>query len=207
MKEVTVSGKSIDEAVSEALAKLNTNKEKADITILEEPKKGFLGFGSKPALVQVIVKPEPADECITYLKDVINKMGVQAEVTMKQVNERLCECNIESEQIAVLIGKRGQTLNALQYLSNLLANKVSQKKMRVVIDAGGYRQRRQESLEKLAERVAHKVKKTNRSSRLEPMPSFERKIIHTALQDSNGIETTSRGDEPHRHVVILPENE
>lgn len=208
MKEITVSGKSIDEAVAQALEQLETTKENVEINVIEEPKKGFLGIiGTKPARVQVVAKPNPIREALVYLETVLEQMGLKAKISINKISERSCDCEIKSEQIAVIIGKRGQTLNALQDLTNLVANKKSQKKIRIMIDAEGYRARRKEALQKLAERVANKVKKTNRSSRLEPMPSFERKVIHTALQYEKGINTTSNGEEPTRFVMILPEKE
>ncbi|WP_085522434.1 RNA-binding cell elongation regulator Jag/EloR [Tuberibacillus sp. Marseille-P3662] len=206
MKEVTVSGKSIDEAVSSALDSLNSSKDNVDIQVLEEPRKGFFGlFGAKPARVKVLLKPDPVANAINYLEKVIHLMGITAQVHVTKVNERHYQCELTSEHIAVLIGKRGQTLNALQFLANLTLNKDITKNITMTLDAEGYRERREASLRKLAQRMVLKAKKTSRAVRLEPMPSFERKIIHSAIQGTADIRTASQGEEPHRYVIIYPQ--
>ncbi len=203
MKQLTITSKSVEEAVQEALAQLQTSEEKVEISILEDAKKGFLGLGSKPAVVQVTLKADPIEDSIEFLKKVAAKMGVELSVEVKE-DEDGTVLDLSSEKIAILIGKRGQTLNALQYLTNLVANKSSDEYQRVILDAENYRERRKETLERLAHRLASKALKINKKVSLEPMPSMERKIIHMTLKSNNKVQTSSEGSEPHRRVVIKP---
>ncbi|MGM7703283.1 RNA-binding cell elongation regulator Jag/EloR [Pseudalkalibacillus sp. Hm43] len=203
MKQLTITSKSVEEAVQEALAQLQTSEEKVEISILEDAKKGFLGLGSKPAVVQVTLKVDPIEDSIEFLKKVAAKMGVELSVEVKE-DEDGTVLDLSSEKIAILIGKRGQTLNALQYLTNLVANKSSDEYQRVILDAENYRERRKETLERLAHRLASKALKINKKVSLEPMPSMERKIIHMTLKSNNKVQTSSEGSEPHRRVVIKP---
>ncbi|WP_221567509.1 RNA-binding cell elongation regulator Jag/EloR [Alkalihalobacillus sp. TS-13] len=206
MKQVTITSKSVEEAVEEALTQLQTSKDKVEIEIIEESKKGFLGLGSKPATVKVTVNADPLEDAIQFLKKVASKMGVEVTVTVKE-DEDGTILEMESEKIAILIGKRGQTLNALQYLTNLVANKSSDEFKRIILDAENYRERRKETLEKLAHRLASKALKINKKVSLEPMPSMERKVIHMTLKSNNKVQTSSEGSEPHRRVIISPTNE
>lgn len=206
MKQVTTTGtgQTIDEAIESALNELKVSKEKVEISIIDEGKKGLFGvFGSRPAIVKVTVKIDPVFEAQCFLNDVIKKMGVTAEIEKIQ-NGRDLIFKLSGEQIAILIGKRGQTLNSLQYLVQLVANKYSDEYLTVIVDAGDYRLRRKETLEILASRLANKAIKTKTKVVLEPMPSFERKIIHTVLYGIEGVSTISDGNEPNRHVVIIP---
>lgn len=209
MNEITKSGKTVDEAVELAIKELQVSRDQIDIEVLEEPKKGFFGFiGTKEALIRVVVKPEPIDpvqKAKEYLESVIQNMNIDVFVEVKSSNERWIEFELVGENLALLIGKRGQTLNAIQYLTSLVANRYSEHKMRVMLDAEGYRSRRKESLEKLAQRLADKAIKTKHAVRLEPMPSYERKVIHTILQQNNRITTSSHGEEPYRYIVITPQ--
>ncbi|MBM7095367.1 MULTISPECIES: RNA-binding cell elongation regulator Jag/EloR [Alteribacter] len=204
MKKVTVSGKTVDEAIELAIEKLGVSREQADIRIIEEAQKGFLGIiGGKPAVVEAAVKPDPLKEALTFLRETIDKMGVTASVS-HEVNKDTVSFNIEGEEIGILIGKRGQTLDSLQYLVNLVANKNSEQYLRIVLDAEGYRERRRESLEKLALRLGDKALRTGQEVRLEPMNALERKIIHTTLQNVKGVGTYSDGKEPNRRIVVTP---
>ncbi|MFC7370805.1 RNA-binding cell elongation regulator Jag/EloR [Fictibacillus iocasae] len=203
MKMVQVTGKTVEEAVAAALTELQASEEQVDIRVLEEPKKGFLGFGGKPARVEVTVKADPVQTALDYLQDVTAKMGVPVTITKSGRGDDVL-FEMSGEKIAILIGKRGQTLNSLQFLVNLVANQGTEKFVRIVLDAENYRARRKESLERLAAHSAQKVAATRRSVALEPMPANERKVIHVTLKNERAVETTSEGTEPFRKVVIRP---
>ncbi|MCD7035284.1 protein jag [Metabacillus sp. GX 13764] len=206
MKEITATGLTVDEAVQSALKDLNAEKSDVEIRIIDEGKKGFLGiFGQKPAIVHVKLKKDPVKDTVVFLKDVIAKMGVEADISVKK-DGREVTFTIEGSSIATLIGKRGQTLNALQYLTQLAANKCSDHYLHVTVDAEGYRSRREETLIQLANRLAEQAIKTANDVKLEPMPSNERKVIHAALVKNKKIKTYSVGEEPKRHLVISPVN-
>ncbi len=203
MKKVTASAKTIEEAIQKALIELNVTEDRIEYKVIESPQKGFLGFGSKPAVVEAVVKPDPLEEARVFLEDVINKMMVQATVELEK-QKGVITFNIQGEQLGTLIGKRGQTLDSLQYLVNLVANRYANDYFRIQLDAENYRQKRKQSLEQMAGRLAEKVLKTKQSVKLEPMSAHERKIIHTALQRKRGISTFSEGEEPRRCIVVAP---
>ncbi|SDI24097.1 spoIIIJ-associated protein [Alteribacillus persepolensis] len=205
MKTVKVSGKTIEEAVREAIVKLNVDSEK-EITydVMEEPSKGFLGLiGTKPAVIEASIKIDPIEESVKFLRQVIQEMQVDAEVEVIKRGKET-ELSLSGENLGVLIGKRGKTLDSLQYLTNLVANRHSNQYSRIVLDAENYRERRRIALEELAERLANKAMRTREKVVLEPMNARERKIIHSALQANENIETHSDGSEPYRHIVITP---
>ncbi|MFC4619707.1 RNA-binding cell elongation regulator Jag/EloR [Camelliibacillus cellulosilyticus] len=205
MKEVTVSGKSVNEAVAEALRSLNATKDQVNVEVLEEPKKGLLGFiGNKLAKVVVTVKSNPVQAAKDYLQTIVAKMGMNVEIEVVKKSERDYDFLLKGDKLAILIGKRGQTLNALQYLVNLIAHQSSELPIRIVLDAENYRLRRKESLERLAQRSADKVVKIGRPVKLEPMPPYERKVIHTFLHEHASVQTRSHGEEPNRSVVLEP---
>lgn len=204
MKQVTATGQTVEEAVESALAQLQTTKDRTDVSIIDEGKKGIFGiFGSRPAVVKVTVIIDPIEEAKKFLTQVSENMGAPVEIEIhrdgKQVNFVLT-----GEKIALLIGKRGQTLNSLQYLTQLVINRYSKQYLNVILDAEDYRNRRNETLIQLANRVAQKALKTGKEVSLEPMPSYERKAIHSALSENNRVKTSSDGTEPHRYVVITP---
>lgn len=204
MNKVTVSGKTVEEAISQGLEKLEAAKDDVNIHIIEEAQKGFFGLlGGKPAVVELVRKPDPVKEGLNFLRETIDKMGVAASVEKEEREEGLY-FNITGKEIGVLIGKRGQTLDSLQYLVNLVANKQSESYLRIHLDAEGYRGRRKEALEVLAHRLAKKSLRTKQEVRLEPMNAHERKIIHTALQNDSSVKTYSDGQEPNRRIVIAP---
>ncbi len=205
MKQVTATGQTVEEAVAQALAQLKTTKDKTEISIIDEGKKGIFGiFGSRPAIVKVTVKMEdPLEEAKTFLNQVSEKMGAQIGIDIKQEGKHV-HFLLTGEKIALLIGKRGQTLNSLQYLTQLVVNRYSDQYLTVILDAEDYRNRRNETLIQLAHRLAQKAVKTGRSVSLEPMPSYERKVIHTALADNKRVKTYSDGSEPYRFIVISP---
>ncbi|QKS73113.1 protein jag [Paenalkalicoccus suaedae] len=204
MNKVTVSGKTVEEAIELGLKKLDATKDSVTIDVIEEAQKGFLGLiGGKPAVVELRLKPDPVKEALVFLRETIDKMGVAASVATEKRQEGIYFL-ISGTDIGVLIGKRGQTLDSLQYLVNLVANKHSENYVRIYLDAEGYRERRKQTLIELAERVANKAARTKREVHLEPMSAHERKIIHSALQNVQGIETRSDGREPHRRIVVIP---
>lgn len=204
MKEITASGSTVEEAVQSALVQLNTTEDQVEIEIIDEGKKGILGLiGAKRAIVKVKLARDPIKETEKFIKEITKHMYV--DVTVKtSVHENHVTYEMDGENIAILIGKRGQTLNALQYLAHLAINKQKDKYYTVTLDAEGYRERRKETLEALAQKMADKAKHLNKKVALEPMPAYERKIIHSALQDIKDISTYSHGQEPHRHIVIKP---
>jgi spoIIIJ-associated protein len=204
VKQITATGQTVEEAVMTALAQLNTTRDRAEVSIIDEGKKGLFGiFGSRPAVVNVTVKLDPFEEAKKFLLEVSQNMGVDAQVEVIKEGKQV-QFILTGEKIALLIGKRGQTLNSLQYLTQLVLNRTSEQYVTVMLDAEDYRKRRIETLTQLAERLALKAIKTGQNVALEPMPSYERKVIHTALVENKKIKTYSDGTEPHRHIVITP---
>ena len=241
-------GTDIDTAVELALADLKLTIDEVDVTVLEEPSRGFFGIGSKLALVRVekkktqeVKEPEKKEkktvekaekaqtqktatpkkeeikkeievkeenlvpcedhEALRFLKEVIKEMGLDLDITAKK-GENSLYLDIQGKDSGTIIGKRGQTLDAIQYLTSLVANKESEVYTRVVVDAENYRAKREKTLEALANRLANKVVKTKISVKLEPMNPYERKVIHAALHDHPKVVTRSEGQDPYRRVVI-----
>lgn len=196
------SGKSVDEAVNRVLKEYNVDKENVIVEVLETGNKGFLGIlGNKQARVKVMIKT-PLDYVKDFLDNTIEKMNLEVSYELKQEGD-LIKADFTGYNVGLLIGKRGENLDSLQYLCNLVANKFSNgKHVRVLLDAENYRSKREESLRQLAYRMAKKVVETGRNIALEPMSSYERKIIHLALQDNPDVETYSLGEEPYRKVII-----
>ena len=251
MNQITQTGTTTEQAISAALVELGTTIDKVTVNVLTEGKKGFLGFGSRLAEVQVtlkyekpivqvdqVVSAEPESEHIpteAQVEDVVapiqetsvlenteSTRGLAVEESKKYINQiakdmkiddltihtvqdgKYVTLRLESKKAAVLIGKRGQTLNALQQLSQLVANKYSNQFLMIQLDVENYRERRQESLEQLADRMADKAIRTGKKVEFEPMPSYERKVIHHALSRRLDIETVSVGTDPNRYLVIEP---
>ncbi|MCQ2545521.1 MAG: protein jag [Clostridia bacterium] len=246
-------GKDVEEAVSLALIDLKCSRDDVEVTVLEEPTKGFLGIGAKLAKVKVekikkeepkkkeakkaktaFAKPEPKKksqenkspekedktrnialddvdinslvavddhEALAFLKDITDKMGLDLEFSAKTGGD-LVYLEMNGKDSRTVIGKRGQTLDAIQYLTSLVVNKDNEKYTKVVVDAENYRAKRQKTLEQLANRLAAKVVKTKKYVRLEPMNPYERKVIHATLQKNPNITTRSEGEEPYRRVII-----
>ncbi|MFJ5718109.1 RNA-binding cell elongation regulator Jag/EloR [Neobacillus sp. NPDC093127] len=204
MKQVTATGQNVEEAVESALAQLQTTKDRAEVDIIDEGKKGLFGiFGSRPAVVKVTVIIDPLEEAKKFLTQVSEQMGAPVEIEIKRDGKQV-HFVMTGEKIALLIGKRGQTLNSLQYLTQLVINRFSNQYLTVILDAEDYRNRRSETLIQLAHRLALKAVKSGKDVPLEPMPSYERKVIHTALADNKRVKTFSDGSEPHRFIVITP---
>lgn len=242
MKQITQTGTTVENAISEALKKLEATREEVSVRIIQKEKKGFLGFGSKPAEIEVtvneteipllkeetepeaptappeaileeLVKEAPAEtneraiqETKDYLQAIAKGMKIEDLTITHSQNQKGKQVSfyLESEKVAMLIGKRGNTLNSLQQLAQLVANKYSNQFMMVELDAENYRERRQETLEQLADRMADKAIRTGGRVQFEPMPSYERKVIHQALSRRTDIDTYSEGKDPNRYLVIEP---
>ena len=199
MDMIEVSAKTVSDAITEACQKLGVTSDKLDYQVVEEGSSGFLGIGAKPAVIKAAVKKSSVEEVArAFLNDVFQAMNMEVVIDIKY-NEEEKSMDIE---MGVLIGKRGQTLDSLQYLVSLVVNKESEEYIHVKVDTENYRQRRKETLENLAKNIAYKVKRTKRSVSLEPMNPYERRIIHSALQNDKYVTTHSEGEEPFRRVVV-----
>mgnify|MGYP003088599933 FL=1 len=251
MDYIEVSAKTIEEATSQATAQIESQgRVVTSVKVLEEPSKGFLGFGKKDALVRVYfesaavthtaVTEEPvvpvveivtevavdtvetveteipvvvedgitkaeqdfiADTGKEFLLGMFGKMGLSVQIEKLTTKDKIT-FQVHGEDLGILIGKHGQTLDAIQYLTNLVANKEVRRRCQIVVDVENYRSRREETLVQLAHRLGAKVRRTRQKIALEPMNAFERKIIHVALQNEKHIKTDSEGQEPYRHIVI-----
>lgn len=245
MNQITQTAPTKEEAITVALEKLGVSRDDVSIILVEAGKKGFLGFGKKPAVVEVtvlkkeqeikevkvqevekveelteleetvkkesvmedvptITNEQAVEETKSYIKEIAKEMNINDLVINEKRDGKFIYLHLNSEKAAILIGKRGQTLNALENLSQLVANKFSNSFIIIKLDVGDYRERRQESLEQLAERMADKAIRTGSKVEFEPMSSFERKIIHNALSVRVDIETYSVGTDPNRYLVIEP---
>jgi spoIIIJ-associated protein len=203
MTSVEKTGKTIEEAVELALTELGVGLDRVDFEVLEVPSKAFLGFiGGKAAKVRVTVKKlDPLAVAKEFLQRIFDYMKI--EVMIEEITEQEnVTLNLRGADLGILIGKHGQTLDALQYLTNLASNRDAEERVRIVLDVEDYRQRRTDTLYRLAARLADKVKRYGEKVVLEPMSPHERKIIHLALQNDHRIITHSEGDEPFRKVVI-----
>lgn len=257
MSRITVSAKTVEEAITEASIQLGLASTEFDYEVIEKGSAGFLGIGAKQAVitawtkseekknkksakesvskkeikkevkedVKVEVKeeitedvevpvvsekeetlaevePQTKEACEKFLYDVLKTMNMEVQISSEIDEDGALSINIEGENMGILIGKRGQTLDSLQYLTNRVANKMQDGYVRVKLDTENYRQRRKETLENLAKNIAHKVKRTKKAVSLEPMNPYERRIIHSALQADKYVSTHSEGDEPYRRVVV-----
>ena len=203
MEFIEVSAKTVNEAITEACQKLGVTSDKLITEIIEEGSNGFLGIGAKPARIKAAVKNSVEDNAKDFLKEVFAAMNLEVVVNVKyDKDEKAMDIDLSGDEMGVLIGKRGQTLDSLQYLVSLVVNKDSEDYIRVKVDTENYRQRRKDTLENLAKNIAYKVKRTKRPVSLEPMNPYERRIIHSALQNDRYVVTHSEGDEPFRRVVV-----
>lgn len=204
MKELTATGQTVEEAIEKGISQLKVSREKVDIKVIDEGKKGIFGiFGSRLAIVKLTVNVDPVMEAKQFLTDVCKQMDVEVNIE-STIDGKYVYFQLNSDKTGLLIGKRGQTLNALQILTQVVLNRFSEEFMNVILNAENYREKREETLVLLANRLANKVIKEKKEISLEPMPSFERKIIHAALADNEKIKTYSVGTDPHRHLVISP---
>ena len=184
MEFIEVSAKTVEDAITDSLIQLGTTSDKIEYEVIEKGSSGFLGFGSKPAVIKVWKKSTLEDAIRSFLMDVFATMGMEVELIInREEDSNVVEVEMKGKEMGVLIGKRGQTLDSLQYLVNLVANKNSDQYVKVKIDTEDYRKRRKETLENLAKNIAYKVKRTKRPVSLEPMNPFERRVIHSALQN------------------------
>lgn len=202
------SAKTADEALTEALISLETTSDKIDYEIVEKETSGFLGLFSKPAVIRVRKKENPVDTAKEFLQKIFVAMNLEVEISI-EFDEEDKEINIDlsGNEMGILIGKRGQTLDSLQYLTSLVVNKYSDHYIKVKMDTENYRQRRKETIENLARNIASRVKKTRKTAYLEPMNPYERRLIHSTLQADKYVETHSEGDEPNRKVVVTLKKE
>ena len=233
---ITVSAKTLDDAITEALIQLGVTSDHLDYEVIEKGSAGFLGIGMKQAVIKARRKQEePVEEpvveeveekpvkkevpkrevelapvedatkeaCVKFVKDVLAAMDMNdVEVKAEIDEEGALSITMDGKNMGILIGKRGQTLDSLQYLTNRVANKMQDGYVRVKLDTEDYRRRRKQTLENLAKNIASKVKRTRRSVSLEPMNPYERRIIHSALQSDSAVSTHSEGEEPYRRVVV-----
>lgn len=252
MNKITVSAKTVDDAITEASIQLGLVSTELEYEVIEKGSAGFLGIGSKQAVITawkkeeskknktkkenpktsekqaieevkeekpvveeveesevpkkeeklVEVEPQTKEACEKFLYDVLKTMNMEVQITSEIDEDGSLAINLEGDNMGVLIGKRGQTLDSLQYLTNRVANKMQEGYIRVKLDTENYRQRRKETLENLAKNIAHKVKRTKKTFSLEPMNPYERRIIHSALQSDKYVSTHSEGEEPYRRVVV-----
>ena len=203
MDFIEISAKTVDDAVTEGLIKLGTTSDKIEYEVMEKGSAGFFGLGSKPAKIRIRKKSTVEDHVREFLNNVFRAMGMEVEILIrKSEDEKNIDIELKGSDMGVLIGKRGQTLDSLQYLTNLAVGKQVNEYVKVKIDTEDYRKRRRETLENLAKNIAYKVKRTKRPVSLEPMNPFERRIIHSALQADPAVSTHSEGEEPYRRVVV-----
>jgi spoIIIJ-associated protein len=206
MKAIEARGKTVEEAIETGLAELGLPRDRVDVEVIEAPAKPLFGLiGGKEAVVKIVPRCEDKDRfAMDFIEEVLGAMGVK--VTIKaSAGEDSIAVDIEGEEAALLIGRRGQTLDALQYLVNVAASRACGEKARIILDVEGYRKRRARSLERLAEQMADRAARTGRRVVLEPMTAHERKIVHVTLQSNSRVTTASEGEEPYRRVVISPE--
>lgn len=199
-KEFT--GKTVDDAITEALVSFGTTSDHIEYEVIEKGSTGFLGFGNKNAVIRAKLKFTPEDSIREFISQVTTAMGLTVRTEIKKEDDSTFFVELFGDDMGILIGKRGQTLDSLQYLTNLAINKNSEEYLKVKIDTEDYRKRRKDTLENLAKNIAFKVKRTKKAVSLEPMNPFERRVIHSALQHDRYVTTHSEGEEPFRHVVV-----
>jgi len=211
-REVIAFGKTVEAAVAAGADELGVNSSKVTYEVIEAPKRGFLGIGESPAKVKVAYETAPQETALDFVKRIIADMQIDAEAELTVISEQKHEylINIVGPGAAQLIGHHGDTLDSLQYLASLAANKReedgSRNYSRISIDIEGYREKRAETLRRLARRMASRVQKYGRNVTLEPMNSYERRIIHSEIQNIEGVSTNSVGADDNRRVVIFSEN-
>ena len=203
MKTIEMTGKTVEEALKHALDELELTKDKVDVEVIDEGSKGLFNLiGAKPAKVKVTAKPDSLDNAKTFLVNVLSSMDINADIDIKEEND-IIKINLKGPKMGLVIGYRGETLDSLQYLVSLVVNKNHENPYKkVVLDAENYRHKREETLIRVAQKTAYKVKKSGRPYKLEPMNPYERRIIHSALQEYTDINTYSEGEEPFRRIII-----
>ena len=203
MEFIEISAKNVDDAITQATVQLGITSDQLEYEVLDKGSTGFLGIGSKNAVIKARKKFSIDENVVEFLSSIFDAMKMEVEILVAvNEEEHIIEAELKGDDMGILIGKRGQTLDSLQYLTNLAINKHSDEYYKVKIDTEDYRKRRKETLENLAKNIEYKVKRTKRPVSLEPMNPFERRIIHSALQNDRYVTTHSEGDEPYRHVVV-----
>ena len=203
MEFVEFTAKTVDDAITAACQKFLVTSDKLEYEVIEEGSTGFLGFNSKPAKIKAKVKESIEDKAKNFLEDVFAAMKMTVVIDVKYDElEGFLDVDLRGDDMGVLIGKRGQTLDSIQYLTSLVVNKGNAGYVRVKVDTENYRARRKETLENLAKNIAFKVKRTKKPVFLEPMNPYERRVIHSALQNDPLVSTHSEGEEPYRKVVV-----
>ena len=203
MEYIEVSAKTVDDAITEALVKLGTTSDKIEYEVIEKGSAGFIGIGRKDAVIRARKKYTVQDDIREFLNKVFDAMDLEVEILIDaDEDSNVINVELKGNDMGVLIGKRGQTLDSLQYLTNLAVNKHAENYVKVKIDTEDYRKRRRETPENLARNIAYKVKRTKHPVSLEPMNPFERRVIHSTLQNDKFVTTHSEGEEPYRHVVV-----
>lgn len=207
MRSIEIVARTKEDAIDMAVKELQVDPEQLRVDVLEETvNKGLLGLLNVGKVkVRVTVKEDISQEAVRLLREILVSMGISAQVEVFNRKDHIV-LNISGHDLGRIIGKRGQTLNALQYLLNIAVNKDREERERIIVDVAGYRQRREESLRKLALRKAERVKKYGKKEILYPMAPYERRIIHMTLQNNREVLTYSEGVEPHRRVIITPQN-
>ncbi len=207
-REVIVYGKTVEDAIKNGLRELGVEAEQATYEVLENAKKGFLGFGETPAKVKVVCEVGAENKAVDFVTTLVTNLGIDATVKTEKKNDKDTRIVISGEAAGMLIGHHGETLDALQYLANLTANRGDDDKnySKVTVDIENYRAKREETLRTLARRLASRVKKNNRSITLEPMNPYERRIVHSEVQNIEGVGTYSVGSDDNRKIVICPED-
>ena len=203
MRVVEISAKSIDEALSEGLQQLDLAKDEVEFEVIKHPTKGILGLMAKPAQIIIREKFSPKKETRKFLNNALESFKVNYNLELIDYPDFI-KANITGDDLAILIGKHGKTIDALQYLLSLTINKKTEEYVKILLDVNGYRLKREKTLESLAIRQSQRAKAIGKKIVLEPMNALERRIIHSVLNDHTDIETYSEGEEPHRRVVIEP---
>ncbi|WP_252231291.1 RNA-binding cell elongation regulator Jag/EloR [Clostridium sp. ZBS15] len=203
MRSVELEGKNVEEALNKALLELNTTKDMVDVEVLQRGSKGLFSFiSTKRARIKVTLKHNYIDDIRNFINKILDSMGIKAEIDINE-QDNVINISLSGDKLGLLIGYRGETLDSLQCLISLMINKDSSiQYKRIVLDIENYRKKREETLKNVANKTAEKVKRTGRLFRLEPMNPYERRIIHSALQDNSFVNTYSEGKEPFRRVVV-----
>lgn len=202
MKSIIAKGKTVEEAIQNALEELGASADEVTTKVLEIPDSGIMSmFGNRFAKVEVTLNDDAVESAKKFLNELLSNMGIDANVDA-HYDDDILMLDIDSDETGILIGRRGQTLDSIQYLTSLVINKHKDEYVRISLDVADYREKRKNALQDLADRIALKVEKTKTKFELEPMNPYERRIIHSALQSYEHIETYSEGEEPNRHIVI-----
>ena len=206
MKEIIATGKTVDLAIEEACQQLGVPREKAEFEIIDLPKKGLFGLKTYPAKVRVFVKEDKAEMAVEYISSILRAMGAQSFSATPSLEGENLHITLQGDDLGFVIGRRGETIDAIQYLTSLAVNRLDGDYMRITIDSGNFREKREKTLESLAKRLARNVVRSGRSVTLEPMNPYERRIIHATVSTIEGATSSSIGEEPNRRVVISSTN-